>query len=85
MDAQVALSSRKSRPACSTLREQCEDDNGGMSQSMIVFLSEGAACFPALRSCVPLEATMLCVRDNNGGHYTNSHVVLHANSTNGRP
>jgi hypothetical protein len=31
----------------------------GMNQNMFVFLSEGAAPFPALRSCVPIE--QLCV------------------------
>ena len=71
------------------LRVQCEDDfyrsnrrKGGSSvtiQNMFVFLSEGASLFPALRSLGAARATMrLRPRGNNRGHYTNTHVVLHA-------
>jgi hypothetical protein len=53
-----------------------------MIQSIFVFLSEAASLFPALRSPRSDRATMrLHLRDNNRGHYTNTHVVLHANST----
>jgi hypothetical protein len=50
-----------------------------MIQSIFVFLSEGLHAFqrsvPGFR-----RATMrLRLRDNNGGHYTNTHVVLHSN------
>jgi hypothetical protein len=54
----------------------------GMNESIFVFLSEGASLFPALRSLRSDRATMrVRLRDNNRGHYTSTHVVLHANST----
>jgi hypothetical protein len=53
-----------------------------MIQSMFVFLSEAAALFAALRSLGFDRATMrLRLRDNNSGDYTNTHVVLHVNSS----
>jgi hypothetical protein len=56
----------------------------GMNESIFVFLSEGASLFPALRSLRSDRATMrVRLRDNNRGHYTNAHVVLHPNSTSG--
>jgi hypothetical protein len=58
----------------------------GMNQNMFVFLSDGVARFPALRSLGSDRATMcLRARINNRGHYTNTHAVLHANSKSQRP
>jgi hypothetical protein len=50
-----------------------------MVQSMFVFLSEGLHAFSAAPRGSDRANMRLPLRDNNGGNYTNTHVVLHSN------
>jgi hypothetical protein len=53
----------------------------GMNQNMFVSPFRRHCTLSALRSLRLDRATMrLRLRDNNRGHYTNPHVVLHADS-----
>jgi hypothetical protein len=54
----------------------------GMNQNMFVSFPKALRSFQRCRPLCSDRATMrLRLRDNNRGHYTNAHVVLHANST----